>query len=142
MLTARSGKEVVLRMPSAIGAFNTVAKAIADKGIDLLAVSTWVEGDQVVIRLLTDDTARAADALRALHHAVREVDVVVTEMAHKPGMLRRITDTLVEDEIDIHHLYATATAMQDRCLVVLATANNDRAIVRLNAAAKASAVQA
>jgi len=141
MLTARPGREVVLRMPNAIGTFNIVAKTLADKGINLLAVTSWVEGDQVVIRLLTDDTARAMDALRPQHDNVREADVVVTEMPHKPGMLRRITDTLVEDEIDIHHLYASATATQDRCLVVLATANNDRAIVRLNAAARASVVR-
>jgi hypothetical protein len=53
-------------------------------------------------------------------------------------MLRRITEQPVRDEIDIHHLYATAGAAQDQCLVVFATANNDRAIVRLNAAAGAS----
>jgi hypothetical protein len=69
---------------------------------------------------------------------VREVDVVITEIPHKPGMLRRITEQPVRDEIDIHHLYATAGAAQDQCLVVFATANNDRAIVRLNAAAGAS----
>lgn len=134
MLTARSGKEVVLRMPNAIGTLNIVARTLADKGINLLAVTSWVEGEQVVVRLLTDDTARAIDALRAQKRDVREVDVIVMEVPHKPGMLRRITEQLVDDEIDIHHLYATAPAAQDRCLVVFATANNDRAIVRLNAA--------
>lgn len=137
MLHARPAKEVVLRMPNAIGTLNSIAKVLADKGIDILAVTAWVEGPDVVIRLLTDDTARALDALRAHQHSVREVDVVVSELPHKPGMLRRITERLVEDEIDIHHLYATAAGSQDRCLAVFATANNDRAIVRLNAKAAA-----
>ncbi len=136
MMKARSAKEIVLRMPNAIGTLNAVAKTLSDKGVNMLALTAWVEGDQVVLRLLTDDTARAADALKAQKHAVREVDVVVTEIPHKPGMLRHITEQLARDEIDIHHLYATAAAAQDRCLVVFATANNDRAIVRLNAAAK------
>jgi hypothetical protein len=48
-------------------------------------------------------------------------------------MLRHITDRLVQDEIDIHHLYATSAGAQDRSLIVFATANNDKAIVRLNA---------
>ena len=133
MLTARPAKEVVLRMPNAIGTLNAIAKTLADKGINILAVTAWVEGDQVVMRLLADDTARAVDALKAQKHAVREVDVIVMELPHKPGMLRRITDQLVQDEIDIHHLYATSAATQDRSLVVFATANNDRALVRLNA---------
>ena len=40
----------------------------------------------------------------------------------------------VPGEIDIHHLYATAAPAQEHCLLVFATANNDRAIVRLNSA--------
>lgn len=135
MMKTRSAKEIVLRMPNAIGTLNVIAKALSDKAINILALSAWVEGEQVVIRLLTDDAARAADALRAQNHAVREADVVVTELPHKPGMLRRITDQLAADEIDIHHLYASAAASQEQCLVVFATANNDRAIVRLNATA-------
>jgi hypothetical protein len=134
MLKARPAKELMLRMPNAIGTVNMIAKALADKGVNLLAVSAWVEADQVVVRLLTDDTSRASDTLRAHDLAVREVEVVVMEVPHKPGMLRRITDQLVADEIDIHHLYATSASDQDRCLVVFATANNDRAIVKLNAA--------
>ncbi len=135
MLKARSAREIVLRMPNAIGTLNRIAKTLSDRGVNILAVSAWVEGDQAVMRLLTDDTARAGDALKAQKHTVREAEVVVTEVPHKPGMLRRITDQLAADEIDIHHLYASATSAQDRCLVVFATANNDRAIVRLNAAA-------
>jgi hypothetical protein len=65
---------------------------------------------------------------------LREVDAVMMEVPHKPGMLRSITDRLAREEIDIHHLYATSAGAQDECLVVLATANNDRAIALLNPA--------
>jgi hypothetical protein len=135
MLKARPAKEVVLRMPNEIGTLNGIAKTLSDKGINITAVSAWVEGAEVVIRLLTDENARAADALRAQRYTPRETDVVITEVAHKPGMLRRITDGLAQDGIDIHHLYATSAGTQDQCLVVFATANNDKAIVRLNAQA-------
>jgi hypothetical protein len=136
MLSARPAKEVIVRLPNQIGALSGVAKSVADKGINILAVSAWVEGDEGVIRLLTDDTVHAAEALKALSGNLHESNVVVTEVPHKPGMLRRITDRLAHDGIDIHHLYATAAATQDQCLVVFATDNNDRAIVRLNADAR------
>jgi hypothetical protein len=119
-------------MPNEIGTLNGIAKTLADKGFNILAVSAWVEGADVIIRLIMDETARAADALRAGGHKVREVDVVVAEVPHKPGMLRSITDKLAQEEIDIHHLYATAGSTQDQGLVVFATANNDRALVRLS----------
>lgn len=133
MVKAHPAKEVVVRMPNEIGALNVIAKTLAEKGINIAAMSAWVEGAEVVIRLLTDQNARAADALKAQHYAPREADVIVAELAHKPGMLRRITEMLAQDGIDIHHLYATSGTAQDQCLVVFATANNDRAIVRLNA---------
>jgi hypothetical protein len=138
VMKARPEKEIVLRMPNAIGTLDTVAKTLSEKGVNILALTAWVEGEEVVLRLVTDDTSRAADALRAQKHAVRENEVIVTEIPHKPGMLRHVTELLAHDEIDIHHLYATAAVSQDTSLVVFATANNDRALVRLNAAAPAA----
>jgi hypothetical protein len=136
MLKAHLAREVVLRMPNEIGTLNAVAKTLSDKGFNILAVSAWVEGADVVIRLLTDDAARAMDTLKAHHYQVRQMDVVVTELPHKPGMLRSITDKLAHEEIDIHHLYATSSAGQDHALVVFATANNDRTMVLLNSASR------
>jgi hypothetical protein len=133
MLKARPAREVLLRMPNEIGTLNRVTKVLADKGFNLLAVSAWVEGADVLVRLVVDETARAADALRSHEYNVREAEVIMAELPHKPGMLRQITDRLAQEEIDIHHLYATSINDQDRCLVVFSTANNGRAIVRLNA---------
>jgi hypothetical protein len=137
MLKTKPAREIIVRMPNAIGTLDGIAKTIADKGVNILAVSAWVEGAQAVIRLLTDDSVRVMDALRAQQYDAREEEVLVTEPSHKPGMLHRLTEKLAQAEIDIHHLYATASAAQGQCLVVLATANNDRAMVLLNASTTA-----
>jgi hypothetical protein len=137
MLKTKPAKEVVIKVPNAIGTLNAIARVLADKGINILAVNAWVEGAQAVIRLVTDDSVRVLDALRGQHYDVRAADVLVTEPPHKPGMLHRITERLAGAEIDIHHLYATASSSQAQCLLVFATANNDRAMVLLNAAAVA-----
>ena len=134
MLKTTPAKEVTLRLENEIGSLDAIAKAIADKGINILAVCAWVEGSQAVIRLVTDDSVRIIDALKARHYETRETDVLVTEAAHKPGILRRITEKLAQADIDIHHLYATAPLNQATALVIFATANNDRAMVLLNAA--------
>jgi hypothetical protein len=138
MLKTKPAKEVIVRVPNAIGTLNEIAKTIANKGINVLAVSAGVEGAQAVIRLVTDDSVRVMDAMRAHKYDARDGDVLVTEPSHKPGMLHRITDTLAQAEIDIHHLYATASSGQDHCLLVFATANNDRAMVLLNASTGAA----
>jgi hypothetical protein len=118
-------------MPNEIGGLDRLARAIADKGVNILGVCAWVEGSEAVIRLLTDDSVRVADALKP-QYTVRQTDVLVAELPHKPGMLHRVTEKLAQADIDIRHLYAAATGSQDRCLVVFSTANNDRAMVLLN----------
>lgn len=96
-----------------------------------------MEGAEAVIHVVTDDSVRVLDALRARDYDARAADVLVAEVPHKPGMLHRVTQRLAQSDIDIHHLYATAALTQDQCLLVFATANNDRAMVLLNAPASA-----
>lgn len=118
-----------MRVQNEVGTLDGIAKTIADKGISIVAISAWVEGDRAVIHLLTDDHQRALDVFKTGNYDAREADVPVTEAPHKPGMLRRLTEKLARGGIDIHHLYATATMAQQECLLVFMTANNDRAIV-------------
>lgn len=63
-----------------------------------------------------------------------EEDVILIEMPHKPGMLKRITQALASEEIDLRHLYATALTGQEKCLVILRTSNDNHALLRLNKA--------
>lgn len=137
-MKTRPAKEIVVRMPNEIGTLNGIAKTIADRGVDILAVSASVEGAQAVIRLVTDDSVRVMDALRAQKCEAREGEVLLTEVSHKPGMLHRLTEQLAQAEIDIHHLYASASTAQTHCLLVFATACNDRARVLLNASTGAA----
>ncbi|MBI3048630.1 MAG: hypothetical protein HYY76_10020 [Acidobacteria bacterium] len=137
MLSTRPAKETIVRMPNEIGGLDRLARVIADKGVNILGVCAWVEGSEAVIRLLTDDSVRVADVLKPQYN-VRQADVLVAELPHKPGMLHRVTERLAQADVDIHHLYAAATGSQDRCLVVFATANNDRAMVLLNASTPAA----
>jgi hypothetical protein len=132
MLKARMGKEILLRVENEVGVLDQIARTVAEKGADIQAVSAWVEGPLAVIHLVTDDNRRVADALRSKNYDPRESDVVVTEVPHKPGMLRHVTERLARGSVDVHHLYASTTSEQRESLLVLATANNDRAVVLLN----------
>ena len=134
MLKTHVAKETVVRMPNQIGVLDGMAKHVAEAGINLLAVTAWVEDGDAVFRLLTDEDVRTADLMREMGHRVRQTDVLVTEMPHTPGMLHRVAQTLAQGGVDITHLYATATGDQDRCLVVLGTSDNDHAMVVLNKA--------
>jgi hypothetical protein len=132
MLKAKQGKEIVVRMADDIGVLNELSKILAEKGLNILAMSCWVEGDEAVIRLVTDDMLRTGDAIREHGYTMKEGDVVLVDAQHKPGILRHVADTLARHKINLSHLYASATLSQDVCLVVLNSTNNEQAMVLLN----------
>lgn len=131
MLKAELGKEIVVKVVNDIGILVEISRMVADKGIGIKAISSWVEGANGIIHLVTDDNLRAYDALQKTPFEVSEKKVVLTHLPHKPGMLKRLTETLKASGIDIHHLYGSADGAKD-CLVVFSSSDNDRAMVDIN----------
>jgi hypothetical protein len=95
-------------------------------------VTGSTSGEECVIRLVTDDNLRTRDALAERGYGVQEEDVILLQLPHKPGMLRRLAEALANAGIEIRHLYATALNEHDTCLLVLQTANDEQAIPKLS----------
>ncbi len=131
-LKATRGKEVVVRIINDIGVLADLAKVLADRGIDLKAINASVLGDQATIRVVTDDNLRAVDVLGEHGYNPQESSMIVLTLSHKPGMLHRVSEELAHAMLDIRHIYASSVEGQDECCVILHTANDDRALVRLN----------
>ena len=87
MLKARQGKEVVVRIANKVGELAKLTKVVAERGVNVLAASAWVEDAEAVIRLVTDDTLRTMDVLRDNDYKPQERSVVLVDAAHKPGIL-------------------------------------------------------
>lgn len=132
MYKAEIGHEIEVRALNEVGVLTGIAHVIADHGISILSVSCWVEGMTGVIHLVTDDNLRAKDALAKKGYKVAEGKILTVELPHKPGMLKHMTEKLKAAGIDIVHLFATALAKDKKCLVVLSTSDNDKAMVTLN----------
>lgn len=132
MVKAKLGKAVVVRTGNEIGKLAKLSKHVAERGVNILAMSAWIEGAEAVIRLVTDDALRTMDVLRDNGYSPHEQNIVLLDAPHKPGILRHLTDTLSRESIDIAHLFASAPINQDQCLVVLNTSDNERATAILN----------
>jgi hypothetical protein len=131
MLKAELGKEIVIKVLNDIGVLAEISRLVAEKGISIVAVSCWVEGSTGIIHLVTDDNLRATDVLRKKSYDLREEKVVLADLPHKPGMLKRLADKLKEAKIDIHHLYGSADHAEN-CRLVFSSSDNDRAVVEIN----------
>lgn len=132
MLKAQPAKEILVKVRNDIGIMYELTRVAADRGVNLVAVCGWVEGENGLIRLVADDHQRALDVFRAKNFHAEEREAVSVNMPHTPGLLKVLTECLAREDLDLHHLYASADTASDTCLVVFASSNNDHAIVALN----------
>ncbi|MGC9451208.1 MAG: hypothetical protein ACP5I4_07135 [Oceanipulchritudo sp.] len=132
MLNVAQGKEIVLHVKNDMGILGEIARLVSERGVSIKAVSGSVEEDICTLRLITDDNLRTCDILHEHAYTPMEEQVVLLEVPHKPGMLKKMTQRLGEEGIDVRHLYATASEKDAHCLIVLRTTNDARAIVALS----------
>jgi hypothetical protein len=131
MFNARHGKGMVVRTTNKVGALAEFSKVVAETDVRILAMSTWVEDTEAVIRLICDDTPRMMEVLRESGYNAQDRDVVLVDATYQPGILRQLTEMLARENIDILHLFASAID-KNECVAVLNSSDNDRAIELLN----------
>ncbi len=131
MFNARPGKGMVVRTTNKVGALAEFSKVVAETDASILAMSTWVENTEAVIRLICDDTPRMIEVLQENGYDAQDRDVVLVDASYQPGILRHLTETLASENIDIFHLFASAID-KNECVAVLNTSDNERAIELLN----------
>lgn len=132
MFTARQAKEMVIKVRDNIGVLHEMVKVVAEKGVSILAANGYCEGEMAVIRLVTDDNLRAMDALKAHHYQPVEKAVVQVELPNRPGMLRAMTEKLAKEGVDLNHLYGSAGVKEAQSTLIIATSDNEKAVVVLN----------
>jgi len=132
MFKARQIRELVVEIRNDIGVLHELSRIMAEKGVNIMALQGGIQDGRAVIRMVTDDNLRASDALRARKYDPREAGAVMVMVPHQVGMLRVMTEKLGKAGIDIDLIYATARIEDSVCMMVLATSDNERAIVELN----------
>ena len=132
----KTGKEIVVVSQNKVGILSQIAKTLAERGINILAISAQAAGGVGLINLVAEDHLRASELLRKKGFPVQENSVVLAEVEDRPGVLRQFTQKLAGKKIDILNIYGSASAGYGPCLLVLSTSDNQKTIVTLRQAAR------
>ncbi|QAA76576.1 MAG: hypothetical protein BIP78_0810 [Candidatus Bipolaricaulis sibiricus] len=128
MREATIGRELVVVTENRVGVLAGIARLLSEQGINILALAVMVHDDTAELHLVPDSPSYALDALRRAEYEVREHDVVLVELPHRAGFLRRITEVLARQGLDIRYLYASAFEAGHSSLVVFTCTNNSKAV--------------
>jgi hypothetical protein len=120
-------KEITVTIEDKPGALGTCFRALAERGLNILAFQSYVEEGESLARLLMDDPASAKAVLGGLRMNFEETEVAVVKLAHRPGELGRAASRLGEQQINIDYSYCGLEPGSTRALVVFGVDNLTRA---------------
>lgn len=129
--SVKLGKEFVVVSENKVGVLSKVAAILADRGIDIVAISAQAAGGVALMNFVTDDALHTRDVLAKKGFKTQENTVLLLEVVDRPGALMRITRKLASKKVDILNVYASAPASYGPCILVMATNNNQKALVTL-----------
>ena len=109
------------------GALVDITNALANKGIDIRALSIADTKDFGILRLIVNDNDKASEALAEQGYIFKNTSVVGVKIGDKPGKLGGALDVLQKNGINIEYLYAFLTRTERHAYVVIRVENNDAA---------------
>lgn len=101
-------KQLSIYLSNSVGRLTEVTRILADNGINLRAFTLSENSDFGILRLITDDTEKALDVLKANNLAVSVTDVVCIALQDVPGSLNKCIEKLSDAGVSVEYMYAFA----------------------------------
>jgi len=120
-------KEFTVTIEDKPGALGKCFRALAERGVNILAFQSYVEEGESLARFLADDMASAKAVLGKLHMIFEETDVAIVRLANRPGELGRAASRLGEQQINIDYTYCGLEPGATRGLLVFGVDNLTKA---------------
>jgi hypothetical protein len=112
------------------GTFAKVAEAIANSGVDILAVGGGGIGDAGVGALITDNDVATRTALQEANCEFSEAEAIVADLEDQPGTLARATRALADAGVNLTGLLVVQS-MGDRARLAFAVDDPAKALEAL-----------
>jgi hypothetical protein len=130
-------KQIYLTVDDEVGVLNRIADYLSDRGLNIEAVAGYemTGTGKARVMLVVEDTRRATDLLKLKGFtALEEREEIVVELENKPGALKSVTSILAAKGINIRQIYGTMSSEKAPVRVVMATSDNQTALVTLKKA--------
>ena len=120
-------KQIAIFLENKEGQASGCCKILKEAGVNLLALSIADTKDFGILRILTEDNAKALQALRAAGYLSSEVELVGVEVPDQAGALSDLLIALGEGGVNVEYMYSYAE-MDGHAKIALKTAAPQMAI--------------
>ncbi|MFH0940140.1 MAG: ACT domain-containing protein [Planctomycetota bacterium] len=102
-------KQLSIFLENKPGVLARLCRDFAKQKINIEGLSVSDTVDHAVVRLITNDPAKAITVLEGAGVLVVETDVLALNLADKPGELALIADRFAKAKVNIEYAYGTTT---------------------------------
>ena len=101
-------KEIVVEVPNKVGTLASLTQALAEKSIDVWALTVSTNLDHATIQIVTCSNAKALKVIAQLGWSAREREIVQVELLNKVGAANTVSLTLASADVNIESIYGSA----------------------------------
>ncbi len=127
-------QQVTVFVENKKGSLVDITATLAEKNVNLRALSIADSQQFGILRLIVNDTATAVSALQEKGYLINTIDVVGVKIGDAPGKLSTALDVLDKAHINMEYLYAFMSRTEKHAYVVLRVADNAAAEAALETA--------
>ena len=125
-------KEFTVTIEDKPGALGNLFQSLAEKGLNILAFQSYVEGPESLSRLIVDDPPAAKAILGKLGLIFEETDVAIVRLPHTPGQLARAATCLGRNQINVDYSYCGLDPGSTQALLVFGVDSLTKAAAALD----------
>lgn len=120
-------KQVTIFLENKPGRLAQVLAELAGAKINIVALSVMDRHEHGVLRLVTEDEAATAKALKGMNAHFTESDVLAVELKNQPGALAHICERLAEEHIAIEYAYCSSGGRNGKVFGIFKVSNLEKA---------------
>ena len=131
-----TNKEFAIRMEDRPGTLGKLCRALADRGVNILAFQSNPSDGKSLVHIVADDPTTAKTVLDNERLTYTQADVAQARLSHRPGELARAASRL--DEANINHACCGLEPGTNAPLLIVSVTDTSRAATILDQAAGAA----
>jgi hypothetical protein len=132
-------KELTIRMDNRPGSLGTVCRALAVRGVNILAFQSIPSEKTILVCMVVDNPAAAVSVLDAAGIGYTEAEIAQVKVPNEPGELARAASRLGDANINIHYAYCGVEPSTHEPLVIFGVSEVGRAAALLDRSAAVAA---
>ncbi|SRR5581483_2687166 len=118
-LSMQTATQLAVFLSNRPGALARVCDALAQAGVNILALAISDTVDHSVVRMVVSDPKKALMLLGEAGVLALENEVVMIEAENTPGVLAQIAERLANANVNIEYMYLAGALNAERGLMIL-----------------------